>query len=272
MFLLPDYTIAFVSDGVRVMLGYDPAVLIGTSGIDLIHVDDLAEMADILLEEAINPTDFDTSGLGRLALRPIRLRQAQGSWFHADIAATNHTGDPSIGGYLVYVISAQVKEARVDAYRALVEEDDVVDVLDRIASSISIQFEHAEVLIEADGATNRVSLERHNEIKALPADETHSLPVLLDGQPAGLITIVDHSSHGFEAFTPWTIGLVQYSTRLVERLLIRERATRLLSRAASVPKPTRRIQFSSDWFPRHPLRRSTDAVRMRARPFLYGQG
>ncbi len=232
VFIDNTFTIRFVSASVKVLLGHEPASLLGTSGISLVHPDDMEDLAKLIAIEELNPTSFEAAGPGRLTLRPVRLATSDGGWRSLEIAAANFLADPEIDGYLIYVVDAQIRAAELEAYRSLVESTDPVDSLDAIARSISVQLDGAHVLIEADGATNRTSPDMLAALGAA-ADErpaTIQVPVVLDGQVVGSITALDVTGR---PFTYWSSELAEVSARLVAKLVLRERAARLLARAAN---------------------------------------
>ena len=82
--------ITWVSPAVTAVLGYHPADLVGRSGTDLCHPDDLARYRDSLGEALAEPA-------GRARVR-WRVRHADGSWRFVDALLSNHLHKSSIGG------------------------------------------------------------------------------------------------------------------------------------------------------------------------------
>jgi two-component system, cell cycle sensor histidine kinase and response regulator CckA len=91
--LSPDGIIQFASAGFTRLLGHRTEYLVGSSIIDLLHVND----ADGVRERL---RDLSASGSGKFAGR-CRLRSKDGSWRWFDAEARDHTNLPAIEGIVV---------------------------------------------------------------------------------------------------------------------------------------------------------------------------
>jgi diguanylate cyclase (GGDEF)-like protein/PAS domain S-box-containing protein len=84
--------VRYVSPSIERVLGYQPDALVGTSVLDSVHEDDVAQVK------------VDWSGVGwRGAHRPVELRvlHANGSWRSIEAVATNLVDDPGVNGIVI---------------------------------------------------------------------------------------------------------------------------------------------------------------------------
>jgi PAS domain S-box-containing protein len=98
---------AYVTPSAKTQLGYEPEELLGMSGFDLIHPDDLAVVAQAFGEvlQGTNPgipTEY-------------RFRHADGQWVMVESVASNMLDQPAIGGIvLTSRVITERKEAEAD--------------------------------------------------------------------------------------------------------------------------------------------------------------
>jgi diguanylate cyclase (GGDEF)-like protein/PAS domain S-box-containing protein len=85
--------VRWVTPNCRDLLGCAPGEIVGRSGLDWVHPDNLGEMAEALCVFA--------SGAGVSAPAAIRMRHADGGWRHVEIVATDFLDHPDIGGIAV---------------------------------------------------------------------------------------------------------------------------------------------------------------------------
>ncbi len=104
----PEGTYRYLSPSWQRVLGYAPADVLGRSGFDLIHPEDMAS-----LQAALVPLQQEPGGL---ATAVFRMRHADGSWRTVEASATNRLDDPAVQGLL---INARDITARVQAEEAL---------------------------------------------------------------------------------------------------------------------------------------------------------
>ena len=106
-----DGTIAYVTPSLAAVLGYRADELVGTTGIDFIHPDDLAAaMPD--LEQAM--------AVGETITREWRLCLADGSWGWYEFTLTDLSEDPGIRGIVAHFRDVTARHA---ADTALLERD-----------------------------------------------------------------------------------------------------------------------------------------------------
>ncbi len=121
----------YASPSGRWVLGYEPDAMVGTNVLELVHPDDLADATEALGRSL-------ASGPGLLPVKQLRLRHADGSYRHVEVASFNLLADPIVDGY---VLSVRDVTARVEAEReadrrsaefsALIEQSsDIVTVLE----------------------------------------------------------------------------------------------------------------------------------------------
>jgi diguanylate cyclase (GGDEF)-like protein len=100
----PDFNVTWVSPSIDLVIGFQPADLVGMSALDLLHPDDLQAAADILLFEA----QVDSSirvGMRQRSVREIRVRNAAGGHSSLEICQTNFLDDPEIAMLLIDIAS-----------------------------------------------------------------------------------------------------------------------------------------------------------------------
>ncbi len=112
-----DYSgvIQFESPSATRVLGYEPGGLVGKSGLELLHPDDLAPMQARLVDLARRE--------GSKKPVEVRLRHHDGSWVYVEIMGENLLHDPAIKGFLL--TCRDVTERR-EAEHARMESDDRV--------------------------------------------------------------------------------------------------------------------------------------------------
>jgi diguanylate cyclase (GGDEF)-like protein/PAS domain S-box-containing protein len=89
----PNGTMRFVSPSASRVFGYEPAALLGRPLATLLHPAD-RDRATQLFGEVV-------AGPGVIGPVEWRFRQADGSWLHAEILATNLLGDPTVRGIVL---------------------------------------------------------------------------------------------------------------------------------------------------------------------------
>jgi diguanylate cyclase (GGDEF)-like protein len=100
----PDFVVTWASPSVDLVIGFQPADLVGMSALELLHPDDLQAAADILLFEATNDPSIRV-GIRQRSVREIRVRNAEGGYSPLEFCQTNFFDDPEIGMILVDVAS-----------------------------------------------------------------------------------------------------------------------------------------------------------------------
>ncbi len=107
-----DGKIRYESPSVARILGYEPAALIGTSAFDLIHPDDLSQIAGAFME-GINIPNFVHRG-------EYRIQHCNGEWRYFDIVSHYLMNDPVIAGI---IINGRDITERKKAERSLMENE-----------------------------------------------------------------------------------------------------------------------------------------------------
>ncbi len=122
----------FVAGPVERILGYDPRELVGTSGLDLVHPD------DITAAEAAFRTCLNEPGVSKRL--DYRYRHKDGHWVSLEVVGTNLLHDPLVRGIVMNVRDA-TERRRVEAalreseerFRALAENSN--DTIMRLDSN-----------------------------------------------------------------------------------------------------------------------------------------
>jgi diguanylate cyclase (GGDEF)-like protein/PAS domain S-box-containing protein len=86
-------TMRFVSPSANRVFGYDPSEMVGRPIVSLLHPDD-RDRAVTMFQDAVKAP-------GVTGPVEWRFRQPDGSWLHAEILATNLTGDPTVKGIVL---------------------------------------------------------------------------------------------------------------------------------------------------------------------------
>jgi diguanylate cyclase (GGDEF)-like protein/PAS domain S-box-containing protein len=86
-----DAAIRYVSPAFEAILGYSSDDMIGMSGLDIAHPDDVEILRRAIIEQARTP---------RSDRAEARLRQRDGSWRWFEVIITDLNADPSVGGYV----------------------------------------------------------------------------------------------------------------------------------------------------------------------------
>lgn len=88
-----DHAIRFISPSAAQVFGHTPERLINTAFMDLVHPDDHARMYSLFSESLAQP--------GVTSTVVWRLSQSDGSWSYIETVATNFTGEPAVGSFIL---------------------------------------------------------------------------------------------------------------------------------------------------------------------------
>lgn len=99
----------YLNPGVEAVLGYAPSELIGESGFDYIHEDDLGQASTLFQEMVADPTIQPTS--------EFRFKHADGSWIWLEVLGENLAEDPVLGGHVIYARDITERKQREQRLR-----------------------------------------------------------------------------------------------------------------------------------------------------------
>jgi diguanylate cyclase (GGDEF)-like protein/PAS domain S-box-containing protein len=105
--------ITFCSPAVTEVFGYDPAQVVGRSGFEFVHPDDVEVAAGSLAHALAEP--------GLTPSVTLRVRSADGSYAWTEEVATNLLDDPHVDGFIVNVRNIGDRVATERKYRDIVE-------------------------------------------------------------------------------------------------------------------------------------------------------
>ncbi len=108
-----DANLLYSSGAGRDLLGYEPADLLGSNVLTLLHPDDLAEAA-----AALNST---SSSHGVKEPFEVRVAHADGTWVRFETIATNLLADPEVAGLVFHCRSLTDRDEIANRYRILHE-------------------------------------------------------------------------------------------------------------------------------------------------------
>ncbi len=120
-----DAMVRYVSPSVTRMLGFDPDELVGTSGSDIVHPDDLPAFIASIMDQLVDGVDEQTV--------QYRARHKDGGWRLLEGVTTNLLDDPAIQGF---VTNARDITRRVEAEEALHRSDERFRALVQHASDV----------------------------------------------------------------------------------------------------------------------------------------
>jgi PAS domain S-box-containing protein len=123
-----DGTIRFESPSVERLLGYEPEELVGERVFDLVHPEDLSEVADTFGRGLQNP--------GTTESVTFRFRRKDGSWRTLEAVGKNLLQDPSVAG--IVVNSRDVTE-RIEAGERL-RQAQKMEVLGQLTGGVAHDF------------------------------------------------------------------------------------------------------------------------------------
>jgi diguanylate cyclase (GGDEF)-like protein/PAS domain S-box-containing protein len=121
-------TITYVNRQAYGLLGRAPADLIGTSGFDLVHPDDLERAVDSFA--ALFEPDF---GSAPDELIVLRLQHQDGSWIPVEVAGTPLFDDPSVEGLVLSHRDLRVRTAAEEATESRRRHDFYLQSLAQLA-------------------------------------------------------------------------------------------------------------------------------------------
>ncbi|MEZ5202901.1 MAG: sensor domain-containing diguanylate cyclase [Acidimicrobiales bacterium] len=159
--LRPDFTIAFVSEGVRRHLGHDPATVVGDSVVGYLHPEDLERAL-------LHLSGYEHYGAPG-GTNTFRFRSTDGAWLGFDLtAATVHDGDDEL--FAVYCTPLDYQQATDRVLHRLLAGADRPTALTPVLDVISWEVNDASVAIawtEADGRRQTVSTGLPDELTGL---------------------------------------------------------------------------------------------------------
>ena len=136
-----DATIRYESRSVDGVLGYDADELVGETGFDLVHPDDVELMQELYSTLLDSP--------GGTATAECRFRGSDGEWRWLELRGANHLEDPHVGGVIFTSrdITEQKERTReLERHEGYLEEShDVITVVD-VDGKVQFQSESAERL------------------------------------------------------------------------------------------------------------------------------
>ncbi len=145
-----DLVCEWVSPSVSDVSKWRPEELIGKSAFELLHPDDIPEIARLMLAEQRDPHPYGTDP-ARRSINRVRFRDADGRWIAFEFAANNQVHNPDVRG--IVVVMAETNERRLldDVYDSMANGAPLESTSRRVAELLSWQYEGAQVRIRLEG-------------------------------------------------------------------------------------------------------------------------
>ena len=141
----------YVSDNVERLLGYNKSELLGTSGFDYIHPDDINNML----------TTLESALTRDVLLSPqFRFRNKQGDWRWMEVTFINQVNNPSVNGFIVQ--SRDVTEKKLKDEKLLLSEKKFKSLIQNSADLVAI--------IDQDGTFTYVSDNIFSQLQYRPEE------------------------------------------------------------------------------------------------------
>ena len=141
-------------------LGYEPDALVGTTGMDLVHPDDVEAAAETFSRVITNEFDFVAS--------VYRIRDATGAWRYLSLNGANQLENSAIGGIILSATDVTERTLVEAGYRA---RERWAHALVQGGSDLVLVTDRAGVLTYASPAVSRIlGYEPEEVIGRSPAD------------------------------------------------------------------------------------------------------
>jgi signal transduction histidine kinase len=145
-----DLRIIWKSPSLDTMLRWSDSELRRISAVELVHPEDLGDVARLLGDAVSSPTPFGADSAQR-ATNVVRLRTGDGSYVAVEFAANNLLDDPAVRGMLIVLRDVTERRLLDDVYE-LLATGSVDDVSARIVDLLSWQLGTEVRLVAADVA------------------------------------------------------------------------------------------------------------------------
>ena len=120
-----DGVLRYASASLSRMFGYDPAELVGTNLVELVHPDDRADAMGALARS-------NTSATGPLPRKVLRSRHGDGTWHWVEMSSYNLVDDQHLQGYVVTVRDLRDELNAEARFRTLLaNSSDIISILGR---------------------------------------------------------------------------------------------------------------------------------------------
>jgi diguanylate cyclase (GGDEF)-like protein/PAS domain S-box-containing protein len=162
--LADDLSIRWQAESIRIVLGLDPACLLGTQLLDLVHEDDRQRLRVYFAEARTRPGSSQTLAL--------RLRHSNGRFRYFEVVVADRRHDSSVGGFVLNMRDATDRLQLERDVRTLAdrrEHDALHDPLTGLANrrNLFTSLDHAIVRARANGerlALLLIDLDRFKEL------------------------------------------------------------------------------------------------------------
>jgi diguanylate cyclase (GGDEF)-like protein/PAS domain S-box-containing protein len=120
-----DGVLQYAARSLSRVFGYEPARLVGTNLVELVHPDDRADAIGALARS-------NAAGTGPLPRKVLRVRHGDGSWHWVELASHNLLEDPVVRGYVVTVRDLRDTQNSEARFRTLLaNSSDIISILGR---------------------------------------------------------------------------------------------------------------------------------------------
>jgi diguanylate cyclase (GGDEF)-like protein/PAS domain S-box-containing protein len=146
LFLDVDSTIRFANAAARTLLGWEPDELIGRSGLDLVHPDDLAQVAAVEAYERAHP---GVRELRKISLY-VRVLTRSGRYRYMEPAGSNLLDVPDVAGFFLVLADATSRHQLDHVYELLAAGAPLREVATAIVALVELEHWAVEAVTLSD--------------------------------------------------------------------------------------------------------------------------
>ncbi len=223
-----DLTIAWISPSVTDLAGWEPDELVGLNALELVHPDDLPQLAVLLYNGVSKGANGGFSeDPGRMSVNAVRLRDSSGNWRSLEIAANNQIDNPEVQGFVCVMRESTERYLHEQIFRRLAGNADLERVLEAVAELLAWQIAGCRVVISAVDGSGLQLVVAGGDPEALGPTERFGI-----SHRTGAAAIEVTSAHA--ELSLWCQTLIDRAAELTRLALTRDLGEAQLRRAALV--------------------------------------
>lgn len=243
----PTLVFVWVSPSITDATGWQPDELVGTSALDYVVPDDLAELRR-LLDPARAVPNAPGQDPARRSTNRVRFRTRGGGWVALEFAANSQLTNPEVRGIVVVFVETTERRLIDGVYEAMASGESLGDIATKVAALLSWQAYGARASVSLPGVTPpvEVSVGRRDADTVVVSHQIDEVGRLEVEYPDTVVV-----SDWFRLLLDRSAGLVRVavSRHLGEQLLVRRLAEKTAIIAAvshDLRSPIAAIQLMSN--------------------------